>query len=234
MTLLEVLVSIGILGVMLSLAYSTTARVGQTRRTIGDGQERSAELRIALARVALDLEHAYLSKNENLAATERRTSFVGKEGGEVDELSFSTLAHRPLWAEANEADTARITYFAADDRDPDRRGTVNWLRREYRRLAPDGETLTDTPSDVDVVFRDVDDVTFEFWDWKDQEWRRTWDSTKQDGQKDRLPTRVRITVRWTEVFDGERVPQVLVTQARLLLQEPVESRFGTQFERGGS
>lgn len=229
MTLFEILIAVTILAIMLSMAWSTTLRVSETRRTVEGAQDRSQELRVGLARVVRDLEHAYLSKNENMgvSADRRRTRFVGKDGGRVDELEFSSLAHQPLWAEANESDQTVIRYYAAPDRE--RSGQTNWLRREQRRMTDEGESPDDTPADVDVVFHGVEQVDFEFWDWKDQEWQPDWDSTGQDRERDRLPTRVRITVRWKE----EGVERKVVTQARLLLQEPVESRFGTQYEQGG-
>jgi hypothetical protein len=156
---------------------------------------------------------------------DRRTQFVGKDGGDVDELRFSSLAHQVLWTDANESEQTFITYFAEADREDGRQ--VNWLRREQRRLTDPGESSKSMASEVDIVLRDIEQVDFEFWDWKEQQWKRDWDTTKQDGQKDRLPTRVRVTVTYEE----GGVEHKLSTQARLYLQEPVESRFGTDYER---
>jgi prepilin-type N-terminal cleavage/methylation domain-containing protein len=225
LTLLEILVAITILAFMMMLVWTTTSRTGQTKRTYEQLEERAHELRVGLARVVADLEHAYLSKNQDLNAVERRTLFVGKDGGDVDELRFSSLAHQVLWTEANESDQTVITYFAEDDREE--AGKVNWLRREQRRLTDPGESAKSMTSEVDIVLRDIEQVDFEYWDWKDQEWKKDWDTTKQDGQKDRLPTRVRITVTYKE--GSLELEQS--TQARLYLQEPVESRFGTDYER---
>ena len=104
---------------------------------------------------------------------------------------------------------------------------MNWLRREQRRLTDPGVTSKSMSSETDVVLRDIEQVDFEFWDWKEQQWKRDWDTTKQDAQKDRLPTRVKITVTYKE--GGVELKQS--TTARLYLQEPVESRFGTDYER---
>ena len=225
LTLLEILVAITILAFMMTLVWTTTTRTGQTKRTYEQLEERAHELRVGLARVVADLEQAYLSKNQDLNAVERRTLFVGKDGGDVDELRFSSLAHQVLWTDANESDQTVITYFAEADREDGNK--VNWLRREQRRLTDPGETSKSMSSEVDVVLRDIEQVDFEYWDWKDSEWKKDWDTTKQDGQKDRLPTRVRITVTYKE--GGVELEQS--TQARLYLQEPVESRFGTDYER---
>ena len=225
LTLLEILVAITILAFMMTLVWTTTSRTGQTKRTYEQLEERAHELRVGLARVVKDLEQAYLSKNQDLRATELRTQFVGKDGGDVDELSFSSLAHQVLWTDANESEQTLITYFAENDREDSRK--VNWLRREQRRLTDSGESSKSMSAETDIVLRDIEQVDFEYWDWKEQEWKRDWDTTKQDGQKDRLPTRVKITVTYKE---GD-VELEQSTQARLYLQEPVESRFGTDYER---
>ncbi len=227
LTLVEIMVATAILAFMMVMTYTTTSRTGQKRRVIAEGQVRSQELRAGLGRVVADLEMAYLSKNEDTSTFERRTRFQGKDTGDVDELTFSSLAHLPLWAEANESDQTMISYYAAADRE--KPGVKNWIRREQRRLTDPGETSKEMPADIDIVISDIQHVDFEYWDWKDNEWKNDWDTSKQDIQKDRLPTRVRITVKWME--DGEEAK--VVTQARLLLQEPLESRFGTEYERGG-
>ena len=226
LTLMEIMIAIAILAFMMSLTWTTMSRTSQTKRSYEGMMDRAHELRVGLSRVVLDLGHAYLSKNEDTNALDRRTQFVGKDGGDVDELRFSSFAHQVLWAEANESDQTTITYFAESDREDGSK--TNWLRREQRRLTDPGESAKSMPSEVDIVLRDIERVEFEFWDWKDQEWRDDWDTTKQDGQKDRLPTRVKITVTWKEGNEDMK----LSTQARLYLQEPVESRFGTAYERG--
>jgi type II secretory pathway component PulJ len=226
LTLMEVMIASTILGGMMFMAWGTTSRTSEAKRTYGEVQARVQEIRVGLARVVTDLEHAYLSKNEDTDAFDRRTFFSGKDGGDVDEVRFSSLAHQVLWAEANESDQTLISYSAAADKeDP---GKTNWIRREARRLTNPGESWKETPGESDIVLRDIEEVEFEYWDWKDQQWKADWDTTKADGQKDRLPTRVKITVTWREAG----VERELVTQARLLLQEPLESRFGTEYERG--
>ena len=225
LTLLEILVAITILAFMMTLVWTTTTRTGQTKRTYETLEERAHEVRVGLARVVADLEQAYLSKNQDLSAMERRTLFVGKDGGDVDDLRFTSLAHQVLWTESNESEQTQISYFAESDREDGSK--VNWLRREQRRLTDPGETAKSMSAETDVVLRDIEQVDFEFWDWKEQQWKRDWDTTKQDGQKDRLPTRVKITVTYKE--GGVELEQS--TTARLYLQEPVESRFGTDYER---
>jgi type II secretory pathway component PulJ len=214
LTLIEILIATAVLVGMMAMAWTTISNTGDVRRTMISVEERNHELRIALARVVADLEAAYLSRNEDEFATDRRTLFIGKGGSPVPELRFSTLGHTALWGDANESEQTVIAYSSAPDReDPSR---SNWLRRELRR--PSNKPWKEEPADVDILLRDVESVAFEYWDWKEQAWRPEWDSTSDTGTKSRLPSRVRITVTYRNWRDEETK---IVTQAAILMQEPL-------------
>ena len=127
-------------------------------------------------------------------------------------MRFSTLAHRNLWADANESEQTVITYLSAPDREDGRK--VNWIRREQRRLS--NLTPDEEPAEYDVLVRDIHKVEIGFWNWSDEQWLDSWDTTAVDGQKNRLPLRVRISVT---VLDDDGREFTVSTQARLLLQE---------------
>lgn len=214
-TLIELMIAIAITAFMMMTAWATTSGSTIARRNAEQVQERYLEIRIALAQMVSDLSAAYISSNEDQNLQERRTAFIGKDDGDVDELRFSSFAHRVLWADANESEQTMISYYAESD--PEERGKTNLLRRETRRLSSEG--WDDEPAEVDVLLRDVQGVDFEYWDWRDQEWKDTWDSTAGDGDRGRLPQRVRITVE-LESEAGKEVK--FTTQARLMLQEQLE------------
>ncbi|MEZ4368309.1 MAG: type II secretion system protein GspJ [Kofleriaceae bacterium] len=212
MTLLEIMVSISILVVMLAMTWSTLTSASRIQRISEAAQARNHELRVALARVVADFEAVYLSKNEDENALQRRTLLKVTSGGRVPEVRMSTLGHRNYWADANESDQTVVSYLAAPDREDGRK--TNWLRREQRRVSnlnPDEE-----PAEYDVLVRGVDEVKLELWDWANEKWLDGWDTTSADGQKNKLPQRVRITVT---VRDDDDQPFSLSTQARLVLAE---------------
>lgn len=219
-TLVEVTIALAILTFMMAVAWYATSTASQTKERFEVRQERNHEIRVAMSIIVRDLEHAYISANEDQSLLERRTLFIGKSGGAVDDLRFSSLGHRVLWAEANESEQTLISYSAETDRD-DRRLT-NLVRREQRRLSNDG--WKNEKAEVDVLLPDIERVTFEYFDWRQNEWRDSWDSTAGDGQRGQLPTRVRVKI---EVATGpERRNNVtFVTEARLMMQE--ELRFFT-------
>jgi len=61
-------------------------------------------------------------------------------------------------------------------------------------------------------------VELAYFNWRTVDWQDTWDTTQSDGQKGWLPSRVRITVT---VKDPGGKDYKLTTQARILLQEPL-------------
>jgi hypothetical protein len=168
-----------------------------------------------------DLESAYVSANEDQNLVERRTMFIGKASGTVDELRFSSMSHEVMWADANESEQTVIGYAAEADQDD--RSVTNLIRREQRRPTNEPGASREEPADVDVLIRRVKRVHFEYWDWKDKAWQETWDSTQADAERGRIPTRVRITLEIDQQKDsGEHETIKYVTQARLMLQEELK------------
>jgi type II secretion system protein J len=212
LTLLEVMLAIAILAVMMTLAWKTIANTSDTKKVFEAYEERNHELRMALGQVVHDLEHAYLSFNEDRNAAHPRTMFIAKSSMRMPEIRFSTLDHRVLWADANESEQTVISYVPHDN--PDHPGATDWIRREQRRMSnepPDSE-----PADFDVLVHDIAGVKLEFWNWKNNEWQDHWDTTQADGQKGQLPSRVRITLTVKGPDDKDIK---LSTQARVWMQE---------------
>jgi prepilin-type N-terminal cleavage/methylation domain-containing protein len=214
LTLIEVMIASAVMVIMMALAWRTISNTSDTRRTFEKYEERNHELRMAMARVVADFEAAYLSRNEDQSQSHPRTMFVGKSSGRMPSIRFSTLGHRVLWADANESEQTVIEYMSRSN--PDKAGATDWIRREQRR--PSNEPPEDLPSDYDVLLSDVQEVKLEYWNWKNLEWQDTWDTTQSDGQRGQLPTRVRITVTVKDPGDHD---MKLVTQARIMMQEPL-------------
>jgi prepilin-type N-terminal cleavage/methylation domain-containing protein len=219
-TLVELVISLSIVAFMMMLAWQTTSAAIFTRKNLAMEQERDQELRVATGRMVRDLGSAYLSSNEDQATIERRTMFIGKSEGTVDELRFSTMAHEVLWADANESEQTVVTYMAESD--PDDRSKTNLVRKELRRMPDPLESQGQTPAEVDYLVRDVERVKFEYYDFKDKTWKERWDSTQADAERGRLPTRVRITIELAIDRGDDHETVKYVTQARLSMQEELK------------
>ena len=215
LTIMEVMIACAVLAFMMAMAWGTISSTARTKTTVMAYEQRNHEIRMALRRVVTDFESAYLSKNEdpNLASTHPRTMFVGKSGSDIPEIRFSTLGHRPLWADANESEQTVISYLEHQNRES---GKTDWVRREQRRLS--NENPEQEPAEFDVLLTDVEKVELEYWNWKNQEWQDTWDTMQSDGQRGLLPSRVKITITVKDL-KGEAVKHS--TQARVLMQEPL-------------
>jgi len=216
-TMVELLISIAVLAMMMILAWRAIGTTAATRQNLEQKQQREHEIRVATSMMVRDLSSAYISNNEDQGIPERRTMFIGKSGGKaVDDLRFSSMAHRVLWADANESEQTVISYSAESD--PDDRSLTNLIRREQRR--PSNESSRQEPADVDLLMRDIHKVKFEYYDWKTKEWKETWDTTKADAERGRIPSRVRITIELED--PSARQPIKYVTQARLMLEEQLQ------------
>jgi prepilin-type N-terminal cleavage/methylation domain-containing protein len=214
LTLIEVMIASAIMVTMMALTWRTISNTADSRRTFEAFEERNHELRMALDRIVTDFEAAYLSKNEDANATYPRTMFVARSNSKLPEVRFSTLGHRPLWADANESEQTVIQYLAHEDRE--NRSKLDWIRREQRRES--NELPEEQPSDYDVLVHDIESAKIELWNWKNMQWQDTWDTTQSDGQKGWLPSRVRITIVVKSPGGDE---YKLSTEARILMQEPL-------------
>jgi general secretion pathway protein J len=216
-TLIELIISLGIVAFMMMLAWQTTSAAIFTRKNLAFEQERDQEIRVAMNRMARDIGSAYLSANEDQSLMERRTLFVGKSESTVDELRFSTMAHEVLWADANESEQTVVTYAAEPD--PDDRSKTNVVRKELRRMPDPLDSQGETPAEVDLLLRDIERVKFEYYDFRDKSWKERWDSTQADAERGRLPTRVRITVEVGIDRGDDHTTVKYITQARISMQE---------------
>jgi prepilin-type N-terminal cleavage/methylation domain-containing protein len=212
LTLIEVMIASAVLVMMMTLAWRTIRSTSDSRRSSGTYQERNHELRMALGRAVADFEGAYISRNEDPNASHPRTMMVAKAGSRVPTISFSTMNHRVLWADANESEQTVITYLAHDAKD--RPGEVDWIRAERRR--PSNQPPEEEPAEYDVLARNIEKLEIQFWNWKNLEWQDTWDTTQADGQRGWLPSRVKITLT-VKNADGSNIK--LSTQARIMMQE---------------
>jgi general secretion pathway protein J len=214
--MIELMLALALFTFITTIMWGSFAQTANSKRTVQSEQERTHSVRVALMRMAREIEMAYLSDNENTAISHRRTLFVASSRVDVDEMTFSTFAHQRLRAGAAEGDTALITYFGA--RDPDDRRILNLMRRETRRLqAEDPRTL---PGEAYILCPDVARLKFAFWDHRKKEWATDWSTVDASGMA-YLPTHVRIMLT---VVDARGKEVSYSTDARIQMTEKVSYR----------
>jgi general secretion pathway protein J len=121
-TLVELLIAIGISGIITVLVYGSFARTFDTREFVLQSQERYHTVRVALERMAREISMAFVydCREVDTPTGERRhkTLFKVEREGKVDRMVFTSFSHMRLFKDVNESDQNVLSYYG----DPDRRG----------------------------------------------------------------------------------------------------------------
>jgi general secretion pathway protein J len=213
MTLIEVMVAVGILTLMTSLIWVSFSQSLRTQNTVRQSEERYLMVRTAMARMTRELSMAFLSQHRGPLDLNPHTFFMGEDHGTEDRLSFTSLAHRRLYRDADESEQTIITYYVASDPHDKRRKHL--YRKETRRLNSGDHPNPDGPAYV--ICEDVTRFELTYYDPRVLQWLDTWNTTTADGKPDRLPDQVRITLGF---LDGGR-EVIIPTRARIYLQQPM-------------
>jgi len=212
-TLIEVMAAFGILAFVTTIMWGSFTQTATNKRAIEAAQDRTHTVRVALLRMAREIEMSFLV-NETQPQAERRTMFVGSAHGDVDELTFSAFAHQHLRAGVNDGDTGIITYYG--ERDPDDRRVLNLMRRETRRLQLDDPKII--PGESYVLCPDVSKLKFTYYDYKKKEWENEWSTLTASGYQ-YPPSHVRIALT---VIDERGQEVTYTTDARIHVTDHVE------------
>lgn len=132
-TLLEVVVAVGIMGVVAVLTFATLANAFALRDILEEEDAINTSARVALDKIAKDLQLAYLTKNTSAVET-YYTLFVLRDEN-PDVLWFATLAHQRLYRDSRESDQAEVTIWTEDD--PEMKNAYALMHRESAFI--DGE-----------------------------------------------------------------------------------------------
>ncbi len=187
-TLIEILVSIGILALIATLTFGAFDGMTKSRTGIARMDERYHQGRQAIARMSREIQAAFLSLHTPQQATlsVRTTAFIGTDSGSADRLDFTSFSHRRLLRNVHESDQNELSYFLG--RDPDHQDKMDLLHREQREIDLDPQH----GGVVNVLAEDVLSLDFQYLDPLTATWGDAWDSTQAAGQFNRLPMQVRI------------------------------------------
>lgn len=213
LTLLEVMVSIGILAVIASLIYGAFDGMRRSRESITRSGDRYHEGRSAIARMSRELASAFISlhRPDNTTLYVRQTLFIGTTRSPVDRVDFTSFSHRRTGKGANESDQNELSYFGS--RDPDT-GAIDLVRR----MSPNIDEDARRGGVVQVLAHDVASVDLSYLDPMSNTWVEDWDST-QASHAERLPSQVRIQLVLNQGVD--QPPLVFTTKVPLGMQAPI-------------
>lgn len=188
MTLLEVLVSLGVLAMIGLLIYGAFDSLSRGRRGEAMRVDRARQGRDAMDRMVRELSSAFLSAHNpaNQALVTRQTCFLGTNGGSFDRLDFVSFAHRRIEADSKESDQAEIGYFVV--KDPEHDDKMDLVRREQ----PNPDYDPKAGGIVNVLAEDVEEFNLKYLDPMSGQWIDTWDTVQLTAQLNRLPVEVEI------------------------------------------
>jgi general secretion pathway protein J len=222
MTLIEVMISLAVLGMLMVSVWSSFKGTLRAMEVSEEIQNRYSIVRNGLLRMESELSMAYLSFNRPLDDTKHYTLFEGRDSFESDSITFSAFAHLRVRKDADESDQSVIQYFL--EADPEDKERVHLWRRESRRLTGDRPEDMERFFPAYVLVEDVVTFDVKYWNVQDLDWQDEWRTTAIDYQPDRLPPRVKIRLG---VQDGDDVVY-FTTQVVLMMQEKIDLARGQQ------
>lgn len=217
MTLLEIMVSLGVMAMISLLIYGAFDSLSRGRRGEALRADRARQGRDAMERMTHELQSAFLSLHTPTmpALITRTTGFIGQSSSQFDRIDFTAFAHRRMMAEARESDQAEIGYFVVKDPDADK---MDLVRREQAPIDFD----FNKGGVVNVIAEDVEKFDVKYLDPMTGQWLDTWDSTSMTGQVNRIPFEVRIELELKSVKNTP--PFKYVTKVTLPMMNPL--KFG--------
>ena len=215
LTLLEIMVSLGVIALIATLIYGALDGMSRSREGLSRIGDRYHQGRTALSRITRELQSAYVSLHipVNPALVTRATTFVGKDSSREDRIDFTSFAHRRLGRNAHESDQAEISYFIA--KDPNVSGKLDLVRREDVTI----DLEPGKGGTVLVVAEDVAEFDLRYYDPVTQQWTDSWDAASATGQLGRLPSQVKVSLVLNH-GPGDR-PIPFVTKVPIQMQLPL-------------
>ncbi len=209
-TMMEVLVSVGVLGLMAALLLGIVSSMFAIDSDVDDLVEVHHMARVSMERMTRDLSQAFLSVNQGPEET-TKTVFLG----ERDRVVFCYVGNIPTRAGGLETDQGVLEYRLGG-RSKGRSG-----KKLIRRFKP---TIDDDPEnggEEAVLAEGVKTLRFEYYSKEDEDWDSDWKaddplSIHEPGFK--LPPRVRIVL---EFYDNRDQVHYFETQTALYMLNPL-------------
>jgi len=229
-TLIEVLLAMAILGMITTLVYMSFVPALGAVADVNAQRQVYRRTRILFGRMESEIRSAYLDYL-NQASTRRGCElderdcpyvFIGKDGGDEDEITFTTLAGRPS-SRVLQADQIWVRYFV--DRDPETK--EYGLYREQRFVQSGGSRKLSPKTAPALLFPGVTRFNLQYINrGTTDEHLNEWDSTTgmDEVQKGELPRAVEVML---EIPAGDdRPPITLATTIEIPMSRPPKPKPG--------
>jgi general secretion pathway protein J len=203
LTLLEVLISISIIGIIMAVVYGAYISNVDTIQLSQQEAAVTQKARIVFDRMGKDIASAFIDTEMGEEEGENILFFIGQDiendGFSTDRLDFTTLSHLPIAGAGPRTDLCEVSYFLEAGSE----GTGHIL---FRR---DDAFLDGNPDEGGVSFEIADcikDFEITFQDQRG-EIIEGWNSLEGE-QKGRLPSRISIRLVFANGDDMDRLFQI--------------------------
>ncbi|MFH0800575.1 MAG: type II secretion system protein GspJ [Pseudomonadota bacterium] len=238
-TLLEVMVSVGILGLIMTLVWASSSQSFNAKRRIETRSDIYHQGTVALRKLTDDITVAFLAVRAGQAplavaapaggqpplplptpapatsGPSTKTFFIGMDKGEHDEVRFTSLSHLRLFKNAKESDQCKVEYSVATSaEDP---GKLDLLRSEDVWL----DATTDVKTRGIPIAENIKSFNLEYYDIRTREWRKEWDAEKGDW-RGLLPMAVRVSLTFQDPDDEKASIQMSTAVLLPLSRGPLE------------
>lgn len=214
-TLLEVMVSVGIISMIGVLIYGAFMGMSRSKTSMGHVADRYQQGRQAIERMSRELSSAFVSSHRPITQVQliRETAFIGRDRSSSDRVDFTAFANRRLAADSHNSDQAEISYFAAEDPET---GNLDLVRRISRSIDDD----VSRGGIVQVMAENIETFDVKYLDPATNEWIDDWDSTQAAAQFGRLPSQVWLYLRLANGPRGQGIK--FETKVPIPIQLPLD------------
>ena len=224
------MVSVGILGMIMTLVWSTTAQSLRAKDRIEARDEVFHAAQVGLRKISDDVAEAFLVKAApapaaaaggmsaapQAAATESfKTFFIGEDKADQDSVRFSSLSHLRLVKDSKQSDQCKISYEAVPN--PENPRGFDVIRREDLWL----DATTEVKSKGYPLLENLVQFNIEYYDERKNEWGKEWDTEKLDWAG-KLPLAVRVTIAFTDPDDDTKTIPLGTTFLLPMAPGPIE------------
>ncbi len=237
-TLLEVMVAVALIGVIMSLVWSTTSQSLRTKDRVEERDTIFHSSDVALRKVADDIAVAFLTPSSTTTAAAPaaggtaapamtptptattatqpfKTFFIGEDRGDQDSVRFSSLSHIRLVKDSKQSDQCKISYEMVPNPEEPRR--FDLMRREDALL----DATTEVTGKAFPLAEGIAQFNVEYYDERKGEWGKEWDTEKGDW-KDKLPVAVRVTLAFPDPDDETKTIPLSTAVMLPLSSGPIE------------
>lgn len=172
-TLLEVMISVGLVAIIATMMYESISITMKSRDKIARVEDLNHSAQVMMTHIKSDISMAFLSNHVSTEEPAFETMFVGRE----DSLMMTTFSHERRRRGARESDQALVEYrFGSLD------GEDVIFRREKAVLDQDPED----GGIEEVIVSGVREFKLSYWDEEEEDWVDEWKVEMEDARKSGL------------------------------------------------